>query len=90
MITRVFVVDRIEGRIAVLIDDDERALDVPLKRLPKGIHEGHVLRVPQRGTDQFEWGEAIVDEQARAQGAEEAKRILHELKKRDPGGDVSL
>ncbi len=41
---RIWVVDRVEGGIAVLVaDDDEETLDVTLGVLPPGSREGSVL-----------------------------------------------
>jgi hypothetical protein len=88
-VSRTLVVDRIEGRIAVLIDDDGPAFDVPLRSLPQGTREGSVLRVPEKGGSP-DWTSAVLDEKARVEREEEGKRILEELKRRDPGGDVKL
>lgn len=38
-------VDRTEGELAVLVDDDGRTFDVPLAALPTGAREGSVLRL---------------------------------------------
>ena len=76
--------------MAVLVDDGERSFDVDVQLLPPGIREGTVLRVPVREAQSLEWRSAIVDEEEFARRAKEAARILTELKKRDPGGDVRL
>ena len=41
-----YAVDRIEGKIAVLVGDDGTAVDVPMPILPAGAREGSVLLVP--------------------------------------------
>jgi hypothetical protein len=48
--TRIVVIDRIEGGIAVLIpDDDGQALHVSTTELPAGTGEGDCLRMEERG-----------------------------------------
>ncbi len=86
----VWVVDRVEGSIAVLIrDDDECSHDIPLASLPAGSRPGSVLRVPESdGTP--DWTLATLDEGARLARLREAEEILARLRKRDPGGDVKL
>jgi len=87
---RQFVIDRIEGHWAVLMDDDETTFEVDRALLPEGSREGVVLRVPSDGPREFEWERARVDEEATEERLEKAKRLLRELKQRDPGGDVVL
>ena len=85
-----WVVDRVEGSIAVLVrDGDERTEDVPVRALPAGGREGTVLRVPSRG-GRPNWSAAIIDEDARRARLREAAEMLERLKRRDPGGDVKL
>ena len=87
---RLWVVDRVEGSIAVLVRDaDERTEDVPLETLPAGSREGTVLRVP--GVDgRPDWTAAVLDEEARRARLREAEEVLERLKSRDPGGDIKL
>jgi hypothetical protein len=85
-----FVVDRIEGRTAVLVPDEGNALDVQVGRLPAGTREGSVLRVPSGRAGGPDWAAAVLDEEERRRRLEEAEAILEELEKRDPGGDVTL
>lgn len=87
--TRFFVVDRIEGTIAVLVGDDRSSFDVPRSSLPAGAREDTVLRAPVvGGTPQ--WGRAVVDHAERKRRLARSKAALEELKKRDPGGDITL
>ncbi len=87
---RIWVVDRVEGRIAVLVaDDDEETLDVPLNVLPHGLREGTVLKVPESKGHPL-WGSAMLDEELRLKRLRQAETILDELKNRDPGGDIVL
>ncbi len=87
---RLWVVDRIESEIAVLVrDDDALSEDVPLAVLPAGVIEGAVLRVPEvRG--QSAWHSSAVDGEARQERLQQAEELLLRLRKRDPGGDVVL
>ena len=38
-----YIVDRIEGKLAVCEREDGRFEDIPLGQLPKGVREGSVL-----------------------------------------------
>ena len=84
-----FVVDRIEGGTAIVVGDDGRTFDVPRDRLPKGSHEGSVLRVSSAGQVP-DWRDATIDEAERGRREKEARRTLDRLKQGDPGGDVQL
>lgn len=39
-----YVIDRIEGSIAILVSDSGEKMEVPLSGLPSGAHEGSCLR----------------------------------------------
>ena len=86
----IWVVDRIESGIAVLVrDDDALSEDVPMAVLPPGVTEGIVLRVPEvRG--QPTWRSSVVDGDARRERLGEMEEVLKRLRNRDPGGDVVL
>ena len=87
---RIWVVDRIEGEAAVVVaDDDQEMLDIPLNVLPHGVREGTVLRVTE-SKDHLLWVSAMLDEELRLKRLRQAKTALHELKNRDPGGDIVL
>jgi hypothetical protein len=85
-----YVIDRFEGKIAVIVADDGRAFDVPKERLPKGCREGTVLNVEAAGRDSPDWSGAAIDEAERARRLERAGEALRRLGVRDPGGDVQL
>ena len=86
----VWVVDRIEAGVGILIADrDGRQADVPVAGLPAGIAEGTVLRVPEADGRPV-WSEAVADEEARQARLREAEEVLQRLRRRDPGGDVVL
>ena len=87
---RTWVVDRIEGEAAVLVaDDNQETLDMPLTALPHRLREGTVLRVTE-SKDHLLWVSAMLDEDLRMKRLRQAETALHELKDRDPGGDIVL
>jgi hypothetical protein len=87
---RTWVVDRIEGEVAVLVaDDNQETLDMPLNVLPRGLREGTVLRVTESKGHPL-WTSAMLDEELRLRSLKQAETALDELKNRDPGGDIVL
>lgn len=84
-----YVIDRIEGRIAVIVADDGRTFDVPKRALPRGCREGTVLRLDE-ARESPDWSRAGIDEAERARRLERARDALRRLGERDPGGDVKL
>ena len=87
----IWVVDRIEGDTAVLVEDGTgRSLDVSRSLISVSIEEGTVLRVPATKEGAPDWRLAVPDEELRQRRLAEARDILKELKARDPGGDVVL
>ncbi len=84
-----YVVDRIEGKIAVVVGDNGRSFDVPKRQLPHGSREGTVLRVEERG-DTIDWSRAVIDDAERKRRLERARETLRRLGETDPGGDVKL
>jgi hypothetical protein len=89
----VCAVDRVEGSgpdaVAMVIGDDERVEEVPVRTLGRLAVEGAVLRVPLRDGSP-DWAAARRDR------AEEARRLndlaarLRKLQERDPDGDLKL
>ena len=84
-----YVVDRFEGKAAVVVGDDGRSFDVPRRDLPKGAKEGTVLRVEGNG-EPIDWARAEIDEAERQRRLEQARETLRHLGETDAGGDVSL
>ena len=84
-----FVVDRIEGRTAVLMLDTAEEHGVPLRKLPVGTQEGTVLRV-EKNDGAMDWSTARIDEAEAARRRREAAEILNGLRRQDPGGDIAL
>ena len=84
-----YVVDRIEGKVAVVIGDDGQNFDVPVANLPKGSKEGTVLSV-ETNTGQIDWSRAQIDNAERDRRLKEAREQLDRLRASDLGGDVVL
>lgn len=84
-----YVIDRIEGKVAVVVGDDGRSFDVPKRRLPPGCREGTVLRVEVRG-DTIDWSRAVIDDAERRRRLERSRETLRRLGETDSGGDVTL
>ncbi len=85
---RLYVVDRIEGEVEVLIDEDQRSVDAPLDRFQVPLHEGLALRVPIGDKGAPQWGKAEIDR--REAEMQEAEEMLEKLRGRDAGGDVKV
>ena len=87
---RIWVVDRVETGVAVLIaDDNEQTVDVQVSLLPENTSEGSVLLVPEQVGEPAR-SSSRLDEEQRQNRLREAEVALNELRKRDPGGDISL
>jgi hypothetical protein len=87
----VFVVDRRENKILVLVNDAGDTFEVDASRFPARCRiEGAVLRVPLGLDSAPVWNKAVRDR------IEEKRRLsllterLERLRRKDPGGDVSL
>ena len=88
--TCIWVVDRVSKPLAVLVaDDDGRGAEVPLAELPAAVREGSVLRVPHPDGEP-QWDAATLDEDLRQARLREAEAALARLRRRDPGGDITL
>lgn len=84
----VWIVDRFEGDYAVVERALHETLRVPRALLPAGLREGDALRVTvSAGGDEVELAIARDAEETR-QRATEARRILGDLKRQDPGGKI--
>ena len=87
----IWVVDRIEGDTAILVEDEtHRTLEVARNLLAVSVDGGTVLRVPATEEGGLDWGLAVADEELRERRLAEARDVLEQLKKRDPGGDGAL
>lgn len=85
-----YVVDRIEGKFAVLVSDDGRQLEYLRRDLPKKAKPGSVLRVQVSMGGVPDFRAAVVDEDEGKRRKDEAKAKLDALRATDPGGDVAL
>lgn len=90
MIVTFYAVDRIEGDVAVVVGDDEATYDVKREVLPKRIREGTILRVRAGADGRPDWSSAEVDKDEEQRRRKEARETLDELKRSDPGGDITL
>jgi hypothetical protein len=88
--THRLVVDRFEGDLAVVEVDGERFLDLPRWLLPPGVREDDVIIVRRMPGESRVTLELEVDAAATAAARAEARRLLDELRGKDPGGDLSL
>ena len=88
--TRIYVVDRIEGPVAVLVTDDGQTSNLTLDQLPVRIREGTVLSVRVDADGRPSWHDTLIDDAERVKREREAEQVLKGLRKRDPGGDVAL
>ena len=85
-----YVVDRIEGRTAVVVADGGLSFDVPRPTLPRGCREGTVLRIDGAPGGPPDWSRAVVDDAEREQRLDHARDALRRLGESDRGGDVTL
>lgn len=87
--TLICVVDRIEGRIAVLIADDGSVHEVPAHVFGREAREGAVFRVPVAAGAPV-WARAQRDPAEEAKRRAAAQARLDALRRTDAGGDVAL
>lgn len=86
----VWIVDRFEGEYAVVERALHETLNVPRALLPAGAREGDALRVTVSPGGEEVRLVIARDAQETKLRATEARRILGDLKKRDPGGKIEL
>ena len=85
-----YTVDRIRRGRAILVGDAGDESKVVLGDLPAALTEGDVLRVPLDEEGTLDWAAARIDTEETERRRREAQRILQELRRRDPGGDIEL
>ena len=90
MKTAFYAVDRIEGKVAVLIADDGATVEMARSALPARLREGSVLRVRLGANGQPDWPSAEIDSNEQQRRLKEARETLDEMKRSDPGGDITL
>ena len=85
-----YVVDRLEGKMAVLVSDKGETIEMPRLKLPQGVREGSVLRVRFGAANVPDWSSAVVDSKEEKRRLNEAQKLLDDMKRKDPGGDITL
>ena len=86
---RLYVVVRIEGELVVLVDDDSGDwVNVESWELPP-VDEGTMLRV-RINDNRPQWDTAAIDPEEAARRKKKSAQAIEDLKRRDPGGDISL
>ncbi len=85
-----YAIDRLEGRMAVLVADDETIVDLPRRNLPARVREGTVLRVELGADGRPDWASAKIDDQERERRLKAAQEQLNRMSESDPGGDIKL
>lgn len=85
-----YAVDRLEGKIAVLVGDDERTVEAPRSGLPSLVREGSVLRVDLSSDGKPDWSTATIDDKERERRLKAAQEQLKRMSEGDPGGDIAL
>lgn len=78
--TRYYAVERLNGQIAMLADDDGRSVALPLARLPKGVKKGCVLSIRLDNAGTPSWSSAEIDEEEAERRIAEAERLKDELR----------
>lgn len=87
----IWVVDRVENGVAILVEDDsETVVEVAAELLGPHAVEGAVLRVPVGAVGEPTWEAAVRDDAVESARRSEGQAAIEALKKRDPGGDVIL
>jgi hypothetical protein len=76
MANRYYRVARVAGAVALLLDDEQLQIAVPLVRLPRRTAGGVLLSVPLNAAGTPSWSDAEIDE-------EEAKRRVSEQAETD-------
>ena len=85
------VVDRIDNKLAVLLDDTNRGYNVSAAILRRGCRaEGAVLDAPIDDDGKPRWGEARRNWDEERRRLKAAEKQLDKLRATDPGGDVEL
>lgn len=86
-----WIVDRFEGDLVVVEVDGDRFLDMPRWLVPTDAREGDVIALSvERGEGGAVTIRARIDSEATDSARAEASRLVENLKKKDPGGDIVL
>lgn len=82
------IVDRVEGRLAVL-EGDHGSMDVPMEWLPAGAGEGSILRIVVSQDGDESRVVLTLDREARAAREAEIERLRDSIPD-GPDGDITL
>jgi hypothetical protein len=88
--THQLIIDRYEGDLVVVAVDGRGVVDVPRWLLPAGARPDDVLAVIADGDAERVTVTIARDAAATARAREAARAAVERLKRRDPGGDVTL
>ena len=73
------VIDRFEGKMAVLlVGDEQRQVDVPKAQLPKHAREGHHLQIELKGDQVIQ---ALIDKEATERARKRIEDKLNRLRR---------
>jgi len=87
---KTYMVDRIEGELVVLVDDEtDEKVNLASWELP-AVDEGTVLAVELDNNKKPKWGSVTILTDETARRKKEGDSRIEDLKKRDPGGDIVL
>jgi hypothetical protein len=87
---KTYVVDRIEGELVVLVDDEsDEKVNLSSWELPP-VDEGAVLKAKLDNNGKPQWGSVTVLEEEAERRKNSGRERIEELKERDPGGDINL
>ncbi len=76
---RYYMVDRINGEQATLLDDEGHATSVALDLLPSGVDYGSVLRVTLDSDGTPDWSSAQIDQSETEERRRQSGQILKKL-----------
>ncbi len=76
---RHYIVDRIKGEQATLLDGEGHATSVALDQLPSGIDDGSVLRVTLDSDGSPDWSSAQIDQSETEERRRQSSQILKKL-----------
>jgi hypothetical protein len=80
---RHYAVDQIKGAVAVLLDEEQHQIVVPLTRLPRSSKNGIVLTVPIDETGTPDWSGAAIDEAEANRRSQATEKEPQELSQQD-------
>ena len=86
----IVAIDRVERAIAVAESDDGRRFEVPVARFKAAPREGRIYRVPVDERGELQWEKSVADDDEMQRRRKALGDRVDHLRKKDPGGDVTL